>query len=270
MRTLPVGQTVRHIFSSTFNNLGFALRAQWPWMVIVACVFAFTGAVAPEFFDQDTKQLETFFEIHPERAGMFFLAMLLCVIVGMLAFSSCAVAWHRYVLLDEVPKGLAKLRVDGTVWRYLGNLILISLILLLVIIPLALMSAILFELGTVFSIIVFLAYSIVVVMPILYRLSIKLPAIALGRHDFKMRDALSATSDNWWQIIGVGLVVSILSWVSGVVLKLFSKFFVAVLGDVAAFWPDLVAQTGINWVITIMGITLLTSLYGFFVEKREF
>jgi len=29
-------------------------------------------------------------------------------------------------------------------------------------------------------------------------------------------------------------------------------------------------QIVFNWIFTIMGVTLLTSLYGFFVEKREF
>jgi hypothetical protein len=29
-------------------------------------------------------------------------------------------------------------------------------------------------------------------------------------------------------------------------------------------------QVMVNWVATILGVTLLTSLYGFFVEGREF
>jgi hypothetical protein len=29
-------------------------------------------------------------------------------------------------------------------------------------------------------------------------------------------------------------------------------------------------QLVINWIATIFGVTMLTSLYGFFVEKREF
>lgn len=32
----------------------------------------------------------------------------------------------------------------------------------------------------------------------------------------------------------------------------------------------LAIQVAVNWVATILGVTLLTSLYGFFVEGREF
>jgi len=39
------------------------------------------------------------------------------------------VNWHRYILLDEVPHGMERLRLDATVWRYVGNILLIALIL---------------------------------------------------------------------------------------------------------------------------------------------
>jgi len=31
-----------------------------------------------------------------------------------------------------------------------------------------------------------------------------------------------------------------------------------------------VLQMAVNWIFTIFGITILTSLYGFFVENRDF
>jgi hypothetical protein len=111
---------------------------------------------------------------------------------------------------------------------------------------------------------------VVIIMPIIYRLSIKLPAIALERRDFKLGDAWTVSAGNWWQIVGVGVVATLLSWIVGLLMALVSKLLNVTLGDTVGLWIDIALQTGVNWVVTIMGITLLTSLYGYFVEKREF
>ena len=270
MRILPVGAAVRHMLSSTLNNLGFAWRAQWPWMVIAAAVLIGLGALFPDAFGGDPKGLEKSLQGNPGQAGIFLLLFLATLLVVALAFSSCAVAWHRYVLLDEVPKGLARLRVDGTVWRYLGNLLLIALIVVVPTIPLALFVVPLMAANTSLGIFAALAYSSLVLVPIIYRLSIKLPAVALGRSDFKLRDAWASAAGNWWQLAAVGFLVSAISWATGLALKAVSLVLAAVASGTAGFLLDVLLQVGVNWVVTILGITLLTSLYGFFVEKREF
>ena len=37
-----------------------------------------------------------------------------------------------------------------------------------------------------------------------------------------------------------------------------------------ALFLSLAIQIVFNWIVTVMGVTLLTSLYGYFEEKREF
>lgn len=270
LRFLPIGPTISHMLSSTLNNLGFALRAQWPWMLVVAAVFTVIGTTTGIPLTATPEENEAFFRANPEQILLFILAVFGFVLISMLAFSSIAVAWHRYVLLDEVPQGLAKLRIDGTVWRYFGNIILIGLLLIVAMLPLLLLVVPLFALHPAIGIIGALAYVVLVIMPIIYRLSIKLPAIAMERRDFRLGDAWAVSAGNWWQIVGVGVGVTLLSWIIGLLMALVSKLLNVTLGDTVGFWIDIALQTCVNWVVTIMGITLLTSLYGYFVEKRDF
>jgi hypothetical protein len=271
VRKLPIQQTINHMLSSTFNNLGFALKAQWPWFVLLAVALSLLGSVFGFEFWGDQAATIKYFEDNPGMIFVSFVSFFGMFLLAFLAFSSCAVNWHRYVLLDEVPQTIsAMLRVDATVWRYFGNLILIGLILIPLILPLMVISVPLVPENIAMFGLLALAYVTFVISPILYRLSIKLPAIALGRQDFRMGDAWNSSRDNWWQFVGVGAIFSVISWGVGLVLALVSSLLQNMFGPVFGFGVDMLIQTGVNWILTVMGITLLTSLYGFFVEKRDF
>jgi hypothetical protein len=270
LRILPVIPAVSHMWQSTINNLKFAFFAQWPWFVVVAVAFTAMSFSNDLQFNGDQAALEAELKAHPEKAAKFLFSMIAGIGLAMLAFSSIAVSWHRYVLLDEVPQGLAALRVDSIVWRYFGNLVLLGLLMVVLALPLSLVPFGLFLSTPTLGIAVLIAYMIFVMLPMLYRLSIKLPAIALGRQDFRMGDAWNVSKGNWWQIVGVGLLYSMASWALGLVLMAVATVLNAVFGPVIGFWFDIALQTVVNWVFTVMGITLLTSLYGFFVEQRDF
>ncbi len=271
MQKLPVIPAITHMWQSTVNNLWFALRAQWPWIVVTAVVITgllwLSGAPMSQWGTDTPIKME---DLPPGRVGLFVLSIFLGIILMLLAFSSVAVSWHRYVLLDEVPVGMQKLRVDATVWRYLGNLILIGLLALMSMLPMLVLFGVLASISATLGIGVFMAYTLIVVTPIIYRLSIKLPAVALGRRDFKMGDAWHLSRGNWWQIVGVALIVSVITWVVGFVMTLAASVLIGVLGPVFGFGISTFVQAIINWIFAVMGITLLTSFYGFFVEKRSF
>jgi hypothetical protein len=270
LRTLPVSAAIAHVWRSTSHNLWFALRAQWPWFVLLAVLFSVLASTVSIEFTGDQAAMEAQLKEHPERAGTFVFAIVTSVFAAMLAFSSIAVSWHRYVLLDEVPQGLAKLRVDALVWRYLGNIILITLMAAVAALPLTFVVLPLMSINPVLGGGAFMAYAVFVLLPVIYRLSIKLPAVALGEQRFRMGDAWNVSRGNWGQIVGLGLVYSLISWAIGLVLLGISTILVNVFGPTVGFWTDLALQVVVNWVLTVMGITLLTSLYGFFVEKRDF
>ena len=134
-------------------------------------------------------------------------------IASIVAYCSIAVNWHRYVLLDEVAEGWQRLRIDSLMWRYIGNAILVGLILLGGTIVASLgLSIVGWGMGATFGeaalialapgVVALYAYAIVSA----YRLAVKLPAVALGRNDFRMGDAWRATAGNFWRILGLVLL----------------------------------------------------------------
>ncbi len=267
MRKLPIGKTIGHMLASTYNNIGFALRAQWPWMAILVAANFLLPLAAGVPLNLPDEQMEQMFKVDPSLVARYIIFVFAIVLIWALAFSSIAVNWHRYILLSEVPKGIRKLRLDSSVWRYFGTVLLICLILIPVLMPAIFLGNAF--LPAYFSIWM-LIYVVLVAIPLVNRLSIKLPAVALGRHDFGFSDAMKTSAQNWWQLVVIGFVVSAISLILGIMLPLPAFSFIITLGQNAGMWFDVIVRAGVNWFMLVMGITFFTSLYGFFVEKRDF
>lgn len=260
MRKLPVFAAFNHVLRSTVHNLGFAWHLSWPWMVLVmplniaAALYGFTfspGAATP--------------------SSEAIAITILIALVTMFAFSSMAVSWHRYILLDEVPKGMARLRADNTVWRYFGNTLLIILILGLGMVPVGLLAGILAALGQAGAVLAAPVYVVgfAVAIASFYRLSVKLPAVALERRDFRLQQAWQVTRGNSANLFALAVLFFLAVVVMALVLGLFA-YMLEKTGLNFALFLSLALQIVFNWIGTIMGVTLLTSLYGFFAEKRDF
>jgi hypothetical protein len=102
-----------------------------------------------------------------------------------------------------------------------------------------------------------------------YRLSVKLPAIAIGRRDFALRDAWAATRDNKLPIFLVILFQFLLLF--GVAIVFFALYFtLALIGHTITLVISQLIQAFLGWLLAIFNVTILTSLYGFFVEGRDF
>jgi hypothetical protein len=270
MRQLPVTKAFSHIVASTRNNLQFAFASQWPWLAVLGLMLLVMQATMGNMLGISNEQMEKALAADPALQTKFGLWIFAIVGVGLVGFASIAVSWHRYVLKDELPKGMARLRVDGVVWRYVGNLILIGLMISLVMIPVAVGAGLIASVAGKLAIPVLLVLISIVILPLIYRLSVKLPAIALERQDFRMGDAWRATDGNWWQIAGIGLLVTVLTWGVGLALVVVSGILQRLLPGDFGTYADIILQVGANWFLTVIGITTLTSLYGFFVEKRDF
>jgi hypothetical protein len=255
----------RHVIQSTIHNMPFAFHVSWPWLILMAPLNILLNiyglANLPETGTPD--------EATQIKIGLLSLGIGLFT---LFASASIAVNWHRYILLDEVPQGWARLRTDNTVWRYFGNTLLIALRVAFTAIPAYLLGGLLaWALGKVGVILLVFIIVAVLVWTVVtsYRLSIKLPAIALQRTDFTMANALEVSQGNFWQILGLAIlflvaaigIFVLIMLLSLVQQKTGSEVFMALVFGV---------QVVANWIVTIMGVTLFTSLYGYFVEKREF
>lgn len=262
MRKLPVTSVIDHSFRSTWNNIAFAIHISWPWMLafmpfnIAGNIYAFLNAPSSP---EDFKPM-----VEVVNAGLGILTMLI--------FASIAVSWHRYILLDEVPQGLQRLRLDWTVWRYFGNSLLIILIMFVAALPVgfvvALALAALGPLSAVIAIPVVIA-AMLAAISYSYRFGVKLPAVALERNDYRFKDALRDTEGNFWSFVGLGLLVFLIFAAVGIAVGA-PVFFLASFANVGLMAVLIALQLVVNWIIAIWGVTMLTSLYGYFAENRNF
>jgi hypothetical protein len=182
-------------------------------------------------------------------------------LVTIIAVCSMAVSWHRFILRDEMGP---LVRLDGHVFRYAGNTLLIMLMVLAPALILVVAVAVSPALGS------FLAVPFVLLFGgVVTSLSIKLPAVALGRQDFTFRDAWNAREDNFWQVLGVFLLSAAIFF-GIVLLVIMITSLVNTISPVAAQLIGLGAGAVIQLVYTIFNASIFTSLYGFFVERRDF
>ena len=212
----------------------------------------------------------------PALIGSFFGVLAPLIIASIIAYASIAVSWHRYILLDEIPHGWKRLRVDSVTWRYIGNFFVIIVLVFVCMFAVGLavgaagyiLKVIMGE--TLGSIIALSSLSFMSIYAIImsYRLSVKLPAVALGRSDFRMKDARRATEGNMWRLLGLLILLILCMLLVGACMLaitfIFNKF------GTVGLSVSIAIQVMVNWVTTILGVTLLTSLYGFFVEGRDF
>jgi hypothetical protein len=169
------------------------------------------------------------------------------------------------------------MRIDRVVLRYAGNTVLIWLrtmaMMLLSLVPVLIVAgaaALSQTLGALLGIVWFIGFLVYAIWLIgaAGRWSVKLVGVAVG-NDIPMRDAWSATDGSHWQVVGLYALFVLCALGGGLVLAGFA-FVGGSSGSLPVLIVAMAVQTMVNWFFTIWGVTLLTSLYGFFVEKREF
>lgn len=254
-RNLPVFACIRHTLNSVLRYRAAAFRIAMPWIIILTLAnlaISFSGG-----------SLKTPASLNDITAGDAVRELVLFAI-SMVGASSIAVNWHRYILLDETPGSMAEiLRLDATVWRYAAFTLITLLVLLLPMLLFAIVSA-------AMAPFMFIAIiGIVVAAVVMLRLSLVLPAIALQRGGFGFNDALAATKGQMLPLAGL-LIAN-----AALIIALLLGF--ALLLLIANALPSpinilftAVMALAINLALAVYSVSLLSSLYGFYVEKRDF
>lgn len=212
--------------------------------------------------------------------GYFFLAMLfgvfgefdsqsptlilLIVAGGILMFATIyfsifwiVVAWHRFVLLEETPQGIfPPLRMDR-MWAYFGRVLQIFAVFILpALLSLGVVNAFLqsnVAMAIAIGAVLFFTLSVFA-----YRLSLILPAAALGKR-LTMSEAWEATKGQTGSIIA--LLLLMIGFQIGTMAVFTVLNFIPIVGAIV----QIIGQM----LLTILGASVLTTLYGVYVEKRE-
>lgn len=191
---------------------------------------------------------------------VLYVVTLLSTLVGLLSILSTvlgawlAVAWHRYVLLGEAPKGwLPKWHGISILW-YILYLWLIALILLglglIVGAPTFALAFYLAPLAQILSV-------VVVALPMIYvwlRLAVLLPLAAIGER---------GTIKGAWTVTRPARLPLFL--LSIVLLILFAGMQILAIPENLFLIPVLIV---LYWFVWMMTLTMFTVIYGHYVEGR--
>jgi hypothetical protein len=199
---LPLWRIIGQAYALWGDNLSDLVRVCWPWMLLMAPVFAFlTWWQAPHAMEllQAARTGQPFVDPNP------LLTMITAVVgkvVGLPALASIAVAWHRLLLKDEHPGPGVYLRLDGIVAGYAVLAFWVGLITVAPSYVSILFQSMAAHGHPLASGIQFLAgVGTITAFFVGARLSLVLPGRALGRDNITFGAAWRVSKGNTWRML---------------------------------------------------------------------
>lgn len=265
---------ILHAIKMVFFNLGASARIGLPLLALMAAQ-PFVMASALGITPMEALLYEP--DIDPATGlvdwtgfGVFIGTTLL---VGLGAVWSI-VGWHRYVLLEEMPGAIGPSVPVGRVLGYVWALIVLVFVLAVPVVAIMLGFGVVAGMTGSAEMVDVVAIAVVVVLVVLayitgFRMSLVLPAAAIG----KPMGPLAAYRATKGQL---GLFIGLILWAI-----LFGLLVAIVVGGVAFVTMTVVDQ--VAWVTpvalgayalvqvaaTLIGASVLTTLYGVIIEKRD-
>jgi hypothetical protein len=247
------------------DNFRFFFRISLPWLVICLPVY---------WLGKDYVVDHPYFDDLGSFDPLSFAVDALLPLFLSIPFASIAVSWHRHIL-NEVRTPI--ITFDYAVWWYWWNGVLIALMTALVVTPfsLALFAIDAFEsfdaLDPVLRVVVGLLAPIaiyIIVFLMVYRLSVKLPAVAIGKLSYGFKESWNDTKGQIQQFLILGTVMTFIA-------KLVAKIDEAAveqlpLTDSFIVYYGLISLEPLTQLIfTGLGVSILTYMYAYFAEGRE-
>lgn len=236
----------KHAFGMLWRNLGSALKISLIPFALIVTVFAL-------FFGTMIADAGTYGPAAPSVGAMFTM-----IVVGIVCGTTVAVNWHRFVLLNE-PAGWVPRFHGVRIIAYLLQLVLIGLLLG---VGMGIVSAVMSLLmtgggGALLGVILMLAL-MVFALAAYWRLGASLPGAALD-DGAGIGETWRATKGNLGTFVVLALILFGFALVmSGVQMLV---MFVPLIG--------ILIYLAVEWFLTMLGLSLLTTVYGYYVEKRE-
>ncbi|MCC5974566.1 MAG: hypothetical protein JJT81_10995 [Rubellimicrobium sp.] len=245
-------QIVKHSLSMLFRNLGNALKVSVG--PILLAILLSTVALALTGISPEALALSIQGGVLPPGAIMAFAFVF---VVMIFTFAWVAVAWHRFILLEEYP-GILPALGDRPIWAYAGRSLGLGLLMLLVMLPVILISGSIvgiFGSGRVVGAV--MGFGVGLVFTFLWlRLALILPAIAVGK-PMKLAESWSVTRDWSGHILNAAAILVVLNVMASLVTGILGFGIIGMLAELA-----------ISWITLMAGTSILTTLYGILVEKR--
>jgi len=187
----------------------------------------------------------------------YWLTMLGLIIINVFFSAWVAVIWHRFMLLGEGPVSFMPTFRADNVLGYILKSLMLGLVLMAAMIPamivmviLGMISPPIMTLGIVFAGIYLFYVSL--------RISLILPAKSIGK-DMLVSQSWSATGSAGMAILLAALMLGVFT--AG--LQAIPQYLIsnAVL--------KLIVGSCVGWLSLMLGVSILTTLYGYLIEGRS-
>lgn len=184
--------------------------------------------------------------------------------LSLVGVSSLAVNWHRFILRDDMPDAAGVFRLDAPVWNYLIRLLVIMVV---TVAPLVFIMMGVARSAPAFIMLGLIPLFLASVLAL--RLSLVLPAVALGRKDVTFKQALDASAYNFGPLAFLTILNACVLLAALMVANVFIS---AVVRAAPAFLPAamFILALPLNLFLVLFSVTISTTLYGFFMENRDF
>ena len=255
-------QLLKHSFGMIERNIGTAMRIS-----LVLFLISLALQFGTSFWT--TMNIEY---VTGLGMGAFVAMTYLPSVVTIILGAWSAVAWHRFVLLEERPSGWLPQFHGREVLRYILWLLVLAVIYLVLLIPLILLMVPFVvgieggnQPGAGSFILIFLATSVMmmVVVVVLSRLSPVLVSRAVSNR-LSLADAWRATRGSTKPIIGFMFIMLLFLLVFGVIVGLI----IMVLKTIGLFLIIPLYML-FAWFLALLQISYMTTLYGHYVENRK-
>lgn len=246
----------KHSVGMVVSNLGVAVKLAIPLIAVMLLSLILWG---PEIITGDMG-----FDPYADMAFDTMMAgqSLLSVFLQIIASLWVAVAWHRFILLEETPDGVLPPFHGSRVLAYFGWGLLLAVIIGLSAGVLGGIGGMSIAMGSGFTGLIgglLIVAAVLVAVLLSARLYVILPAAAVGR---KM-----SLGEAWEATRGYAPTI-ILAYVIFIIMAI---IFGGIIGGIAAFtgFVGALLMIAIEVALTMIGFSFLTTIYGVTVEGRE-
>ncbi len=239
----------RHSFFMVFNNLGAAARISVPWILVSGIGGGLGLYIINKMLNLQVPMMQF--------AGVIGIFALL---VALSAISSIiAIQWHRFVLLGEMPAGYLSGWHDLNYRTYTVQVLkILFFLIVLSYFSRTLVALVFYGEGQFFR--SFALGSIITF--VFLRLAIGLPAIALKGKRIGPAQSWKMSKDFRVVLFVTALLLSLLS-----ALPEFLIIFIS--GPSSMSLVPLLFALILTWFSMMVGLSILTTFYGVYVEKRS-
>ncbi|MHA6298358.1 hypothetical protein [Devosia sp. CAU 1758] len=242
----------RHAVRMVFSQLGDALR-------ISALLYIVTFAVSVGLAFLAASQAPV---PAPGTPATLTWDSAVSTVVSVVLYLWIAVGWHRFVLLNEQPNAVLPQVHGDRMLAYLGRLVQTFLVLLLpaIVVVFLVISLAMAMGGNEIMVMLLSIVTIFVMTFVSYRLSPMLPGAAVGQ-GLGVAEAWKTTRGTGMAILGLAIV----SAIAAVAIDIPGTLMLSQSNGLV-FGLIWLALSG--WVKLIVGVSIITTLYGVYVEKR--